>query len=193
MGITRPCTKWNTLVRDVRDLPRAVNEAFSVAVTGRPGPVLVDLPKDVTASRLLEPTDSTPRLAARAEEKAARERVSSCSMDAAQVERLARLINDAKRPIIYAGQGVISGNAVALLRELAAAANIPVTTTLLGMGAFDETDDRSLHMLGMHGSAYANYAMQVRAGGVGCWSLLSSRPARVARVPNPPLFFRALM
>lgn len=70
------------------------------------------------------------------------------------------MINNAKRPVIYAGQGIISGNAVNELRQLASAGNIPVTTTLLGMGAFDELDSRSLHMLGMHGSVYANYAIQ---------------------------------
>lgn len=80
------------------------------------------------------------------------------------ITKLARLINGAKRPVIYAGQGVVSSGAVAQLRELAERGNIPVTTTLLGMGAFDELDHRSLHMLGMHGSVYANYAMQVRTG-----------------------------
>lgn len=159
VGIMRPATKWTTLVKDVRDLPRAINEAFAIATSGRPGPVLVDLPKDVTASKLTEKPDIVPRVAKRNAEKAQIQR-SQLALDPQQRQRLAKMINEAERPVIYAGQGVLSAGAVAELRELAAKGNIPVTTTLLGMGAFDETDPRSLHMLGMHGAAYANYAMQ---------------------------------
>ncbi len=149
-GITRACTKWNVLVKDVRDLARRINEAFHIATTGRPGPVVVDLPKDMTASILREPVRTEPYLPG----YHIRELGTSDEID-----RAAEMINRAKRPIFYTGQGVIHANAIAALRECAIKANIPVTTTLHGLGAFDETHDLSLHMLGMHGSAYANWAM----------------------------------
>jgi acetolactate synthase-1/2/3 large subunit len=149
-GITRPCTKWNVLVKDVRDLPRRINEAFLIATTGRPGPVVVDLPKDMTASILNEPVRTEPYLPG----YHIRELGTS-----SEIDKAAEMINKAKRPIFYVGQGVILSNAVAALRECAFKANIPVTTTLQGLGSFDETHDLSLHMLGMHGSAYANWAM----------------------------------
>ena len=159
VGLARSVTKWCTLVKDVRDLPRAMHEAFAIATAGRPGPVLIDLPKDVTAATLHERPDVAPRIARRMQEKAALQRLQH-GLSPDQRARIAKLVNGAERPVIYCGQGVLSGGAVAELRELAARGNIPVTTTLLGMGAFDETDARSLHMLGMHGSVYANYAMQ---------------------------------
>lgn len=159
VGIMRPATKWTTLVKDVRDLPRAINEAFAIATSGRPGPVLIDLPKDVTAAVLRETPDVAPRVARRMAEKSAIARA-RMGLSPEQREKIARLINECERPVIYAGQGILSAGAVAELRQLAAQGNIPVTTTLLGMGAFDEMDPRSLHMLGMHGSVYANYAMQ---------------------------------
>ncbi len=156
VGIARPVTKWCALVKDVRDLPRLVNEAFSIATSGRPGPVLLDLPKDVTASVLRERVDETPRCAQRSEHKAS----ATAGFRPGQAARIAALINSAKRPVLYAGQGVLTSGGEGALRALSAAGNLPVTTTLLGMGAFDETHKNSLHMLGMHGSAYANYAMQ---------------------------------
>ena len=159
VGIARPCTKWCTLVKDVRDLPRAINEAFAIATSGRPGPVLIDLPKDMTASVLKERPDVIPRIARRMNEKAVIQR-SELGLTVEQRERIVTLINNAQSPVIYAGQGVLTSNAVKELREFAIKANIPVTTTLLGMGSFDETHPNSLHMLGMHGSVYANYAMQ---------------------------------
>ncbi|MFA7236727.1 MAG: biosynthetic-type acetolactate synthase large subunit [Phycisphaeraceae bacterium] len=149
-GITRPCTKWNVLVKDVRDLPRRINEAFHIATTGRPGPVLLDLPKDMTASTLTQPVRTAPYLPG----YAIRELGASANID-----RAAEMINRAKRPLLYVGQGAILSNAVAALREAAIRANIPVTTTLMGLGAFDEDHPLSMHMLGMHGSAYANWAM----------------------------------
>ena len=132
VGITRSCTKWNTLVKHPRDLPRAINEAFAIATSGRPGPVLVDLPKDVTAAVLRERPDVVPRVAGRAVEKAAlmKQAAGGTSMEA--MEKLAKLINGAKKPVIYAGQGIISSGAVEQLREFAARGNIPVTTTLMG-------------------------------------------------------------
>ncbi|MEX2672424.1 MAG: biosynthetic-type acetolactate synthase large subunit [Phycisphaeraceae bacterium] len=150
-GITRPCTKWNVLVKDVRELPRRINEAFHIATTGRPGPVLVDLPKDVTAAVLKEAVAVEPHLPG----YHVREQGTS-----EEVAKAAEMINAAERPIFYVGQGAVLSGADQVLRRVAKAANIPVTTTLQGLGAFDETDDLSLHMLGMHGSAYANYSMQ---------------------------------
>lgn len=156
VGITRSCTKWNCLVHDIRDLPRRINEAFHIATTGRPGPVLLDLPKDVTAGLLTEDIDPTRRVGAR---KARIHSHNEADLTG-QIQNAASRINASRRPVIYAGQGVIQAGACDLLRNLAAKANIPVTTTLQGMGGFDEVSPLSLHMLGMHGSAYANYAMQ---------------------------------
>lgn len=161
IGISRACTKWNVMVKTVAELPRRINEAFEIATSGRPGPVLVDLPKDVTAGILRRaiPTDSAlPPLSS-----AASRAMSDLSKKQLQqsIRRVADLINVAKKPVIYSGNGVIcSENGPALLKALAEKASIPVTTTLQGMGAFDELDEKSLHMLGMHGSAYANMSIQ---------------------------------
>jgi len=154
-GITRPCTKWNYLIKDVRELPRIVNEAFLIATSGRPGPVLVDLPKDVTTAICTEEVDDTPR------EHIRRRRKSNLSGGSAkQVAEAAELINRSERPVLYVGGGAIISNAWQAVRAVADRGNIPCTTTLLGMGAFDEHDPKALLMLGMHGSAFANYAVQ---------------------------------
>ncbi|KAF2644869.1 acetolactate synthase [Massarina eburnea CBS 473.64] len=161
IGITRACTKWNVMVKDIAELPRRINEAFEIATTGRPGPVLVDLPKDVTGGTLTRaiPMMSSLPTHPSAATIAAKE-FSRKQLDAS-IQRSANLINIAKKPIIYAGQGMVSvPEGPKLLRELADKAQIPVTTTLQGLGAYDELDEKSLHMLGMHGSAYANMAMQ---------------------------------
>lgn len=161
IGISRACTKWNVMVRNVAELPKRINEAFEIATSGRPGPVLVDLPKDVTAAILRKaiPLSSTiptlPSQATKAAQELSRRQL------AASINRVAALINKAKKPVIYAGQGVISTpEGPRILKELAEKASIPVTTTLHGLGGFDELDEKSLHMLGMHGSAYANLSMQ---------------------------------
>jgi acetolactate synthase-1/2/3 large subunit len=161
VGITRACTKWNVLVKNIAELPRRINEAFEIATSGRPGPVLVDLPKDVTAGTLQRaiPMSSTLPTSVSAATIAARE-LSRKQLEGS-IRRSANLLNIAKKPVIYAGQGVLqTPNGPELLRELADKAKIPVTTTLQGLGAYDELDHKSLHMLGMHGSAYANMAMQ---------------------------------
>ncbi|MEM8783962.1 MAG: biosynthetic-type acetolactate synthase large subunit [Planctomycetota bacterium] len=150
-GISRPCTKWNVLVKKVEDIPRAINTAFHVATTGRPGPVFVDLPKDVTAAVLEGPCYDQPHLPGYHIREAG---------TSSEIERAAALINGAKKPVFYVGQGAILSGAEKVLTEAARKANIPVTTTLQGLGAFPETDDLSLHMLGMHGAAYANWAMR---------------------------------
>ncbi len=154
-GITRPCTKWNYLIKDVRELPRIVNEAFLVATSGRPGSVLIDLPKDVTTAICPEEVDDSPR-----QHLVKRKSLYSTAGHNKQVQDAAELINRSQRPVLYVGGGVILSNASEALRKVAAKGNIPVTTTLLGLGAFDELDPRALYMLGMHGSAFANYAVQ---------------------------------
>lgn len=162
VGISRSCTKWNVMVKDVAELPRRINEAFKVATSGRPGPVLVDLPKDITAGLLKTPLPYKATTPGRPLGLPSNPLFSSDQpTDMVQIERAANLINQAKRPLIYAGAGVLSSSlGPKLLKQLAQQGNIPVTTSLQGLGAFDEMDEKSLHMLGMHGSAYANLAMQ---------------------------------
>lgn len=149
-GITLPITKNNYVVREVRDLASIIQEAFYIARTGRPGPILIDLPKDI---QLAQTEFKYP------------EKVSlngykpTFSGHIQQIKAAAQEISKAKRPVIYAGGGVISSNASSELRDLAFKANIPVTTTLMGLGTFPETHPLSLGMLGMHGTAYANYAI----------------------------------
>ncbi|CAK5269880.1 unnamed protein product [Mycena citricolor] len=163
VGISRSCTKWNVMVKDIAELPRRINEAFKIATSGRPGPVLVDLPKDVTAGIL---RSAVPARHTTPNHDALGLPVNPLALpdpptDPAAILQAAALINAAQRPVIYAGAGVLSSpQGPALLAELAEKGNIPVCTTLQGLGAFDEMNERSLHMLGMHGSAYANRAMQ---------------------------------
>ncbi len=151
-GITRPVTKHNYLVKDVADLPRILREAFYIARTGRPGPVLIDLPVDVTLGELDEE-----------QVKGAKMRLPGYKPryegNARQIKLAADAINAAERPVLYVGGGVISSGATEELRQLARKANLPVTTTLMAMGAFPEDDPLSLSMLGMHGTVYANYAV----------------------------------
>lgn len=159
VGISRSCTKWNVMVKNVEELPRRVNEAFEIAMSGRPGPVLVDLPKDVTSAILRNPiptkstlpSDSLAQLTKRTQDE----------FTSNNVKRAADLINIAKRPILYVGGGIFNNaDGPRLLRELSERAQIPVTTTLQGLGAFDQENIKSLDMLGMHGCATANLAIQ---------------------------------
>ncbi|DBA01342.1 TPA: hypothetical protein N0F65_001581 [Lagenidium giganteum] len=155
LGITRPCTKWNVQVRHVKDLARNIREAFHIATTGRPGPVLVDLPKDITAGLCKTPVTKEPQLLGYyGQKKIPGNRVNQDQ----NIAKAADMINNAKKPIIYAGAGAL--HASEELRQLVRQGNIPVTTSLQGMGAYDERDPLSLHMLGMHGSVYANKAIQ---------------------------------
>ncbi|KAF5095188.1 hypothetical protein D0Z03_001892 [Geotrichum reessii] len=159
VGISRSCTKWNVMVKNIAELPRRINEAFEIATSGRPGPVLVDLPKDVTSSILREAIPTSLTIPSRSLETLAASAVNEFQNES--IKRAADLINKAKKPIIYAGNGILSSHeGPVYLRELANKANIPVTTTLHGLGAFDETDPKALHMLGMHGTGYANTAIQ---------------------------------
>ena len=162
VGITRSCTKWNVMVKDIAELPRRINEAFKIASSGRPGPVLVDLPKDVTAGVLRTPLSykaTTPGSSLGLPNNPLQPL--EPPTDLKLIRQAAALINQAQKPIIYAGNGVLSSPlGPKLLAQFSEQGNIPVTTTLQGLGAFDEKNERSLHMLGMHGSAYANLAMQ---------------------------------
>ncbi|KAL0637613.1 Acetolactate synthase, mitochondrial [Maublancomyces gigas] len=161
IGISRACTKWNVMVRNVAELPRRINEAFEIATSGRPGPVLVDLPKDVTAGILRKAIPVHSGLPALPSAASIAAKMTSKTRLDATIQRVARLVNIAKKPVIYAGQGVIERpEGPELLKMFAEKAKIPVTTTLQGLGGFDELDSKSLHMLGMHGSAYANLSIQ---------------------------------
>ena len=150
VGITRPCTKHNFLVKDGRDLGPIIREAFHIAATGRPGPVHVDLPKDVLVkeSELVWP-----------EKVHMRSYNPTYEGHPGQIKRAAKLLLRARRPVIYAGGGVIASDATEVLRELVDLTQIPVTQTLMGLGAFPMEDPLSLDMLGMHGSYYANMAV----------------------------------
>jgi len=149
-GITRPVTKHNYLLRDVKDLARTVKEAFHIASTGCPGPVLIDLPVDVTTSVLDGEVNNEMQLPGY--------RI-IVKGHPGQIKKAAQAINDSERPVLYAGGGVIISGAAEELAKLARKANLPVTTTLMGLGCFPEDDPLSLHMLGMHGTVYANYAV----------------------------------
>lgn len=150
MGITRPITKHNFLVKNVEELAKTIKEAFYIARTGRPGPVLVDIAKDAQQkeTEFVYPEDVNIR-----------SYKPNYEGHPKQIARAAELINNAKRPVIYAGGGVILSTAYQELFELANKARIPVTTTLLGMGGFPQIHELSLDMLGMHGTAYANKAI----------------------------------
>ncbi len=150
VGITRPVTKHNFLVRNVDDLPRIIAEAFHIAATGKPGPVLIDIPKDIQRQSTAVPVPAALQM------RAYRPHV---EFNPADVARLADLINRSEAPVLYVGGGAIAGDAAAELTALARKAHIPVVTTLMGMGAFPEDDPLALSMLGMHGSAAANYAV----------------------------------
>ena len=149
-GITRPVTKHNYLVRDVRELARTVKEAFHIAATGSPGPVLIDLPTDVQAGEVTGKVDKEMKLPGYKP---------VLKGHAGQIKRAAEAINKAERPVIYAGGGVIISGAARELAQLARKASVPVTTTLMGLGCFPEDDPLALRMLGMHGTVYANYAV----------------------------------
>lgn len=151
VGITRPITKHNFLVKDVKDLARTVREAFWIASTGRPGPVLIDLPVDVTLAETEFDYPKTVDI---------RGYKPTLHGHPKQIERVAEAIAESEKPVFYIGGGVILSNASRELRELVKKTSIPVTTTLNALGSFPEDDPLSLGMLGMHGTAYANYAVQ---------------------------------
>ena len=150
-GITMPVVKHSYLLKATNDIPRTIREAFHIATTGRPGPVLIDIPKDMSAGPFtgdLHAEMDIPGYHARAR-----------SLDLAKVKEIAEALSKAQRPVILAGHGVLISGAHEALRALAEKLQAPVTTTLLGKGAFPETHELSLGWLGMHGTAYANKAM----------------------------------
>ncbi len=150
-GITRPVTKHNVIVKDPNELARTIREAFYIASTGRPGPVLVDLPVDMQVAQIEVTKPEKIKLPG----YGLRTRGHS-----KQISVAAAAINASQRPVLYVGGGVIIANASDEMRQFAEKAHLPVTTTLLGLGSYDQTRDESLDMLGMHGAAYANYAVQ---------------------------------
>src|SRR3954464_10974784 len=151
-GITRPCTKHNYLVRDVNDLARVMHEAFHIARSGRPGPVVVDIPKDV---QFATGTYQGPKSVAM---KSYKPKVKG---DIDRIKAAVEMLAHAKRPIIYSGGGIINSGPEAshLLREFARITGFPVTSTLMGLGAFPAADPQWLGMLGMHGTYESNWTM----------------------------------
>ena len=150
-GITRSVTKHNYLVRSVDELPRVIAEAFFIASTGKPGPVLIDIPKNVQQAITFQPD---------VQDVAIRAYHPTIQPPPAQVACLADAINKAHRPVLYVGGGAIISGSCALLRSIAETYDIPVCTTLMGLGAFPETSPLALWMVGMHGSVAANNAIQ---------------------------------
>ena len=151
-GITRPCTKHNWLVKDIKDLPKILHEAFHVATTGRPGPVLVDIPKDIQFAKT---NYSKPK-----SEKKINSKVHN-QFSQNEIDELINLISKAKKPVIYTGGGVINSGPKAseTLREFVRLIGFPITSTLQGLGAFPGDDNQFIGMLGMHGTYEANNAM----------------------------------
>jgi acetolactate synthase I/II/III large subunit len=151
IGITRPCVKHNILVRDIKDLATAIKKAFYIATTGRPGPVLVDIPKDVTQHKGV--FDYPSKLEMRSYNPIRKGHPG-------QIRKAVQLLMDAKRPMIYTGGGVILNDASEELITLVRRLGFPCTSTLMGLGAYPATDSQFLGMLGMHGTYEANMAMQ---------------------------------
>jgi acetolactate synthase-1/2/3 large subunit len=152
VGITRPCVKHNFLVKDVTELAATMKKAFYVATSGRPGPVVVDIPKDVTRPDLKIPYQYPSKVSMRSYNPVTRGH-------AGQIRKALDLILSAKRPIFYTGGGVVLDNASEALRELARLLGYPITNTLMGLGAYPGTDKQFVGMLGMHGTYEANMAM----------------------------------
>ncbi|VAW36694.1 Acetolactate synthase large subunit, partial [hydrothermal vent metagenome] len=150
VGITRPCTKHNYLVKDVKDLVPTIREAFHIARTGRPGPVLIDLPKDVAVAKINFPEMKPVKM---------RTYRPTYEPHPGQIEKACKAIIKAKKPVLYVGGGVIASKSSEELTELAHSLNIPVTMTLMGLGGFPGTDPLSMGMLGMHGTYFANMAV----------------------------------
>jgi acetolactate synthase-1/2/3 large subunit len=152
VGITRPCTKYNYLVKTVADLPRVLHEAFHIAASGRPGPVVVDIPKDIQFAKgaYFKPTEFHHR--------GYRPKLKG---DADKIKRAVEMMAAAKRPLFYTGGGVINSGrrACDLLRQLVKLTGFPITSTLMGLGAFPAADRQWLGMLGMHGTWEANWSM----------------------------------
>jgi len=152
VGITRPCVKHNFLVKDVRDLAATIRKAFYIATSGRPGPVVVDIPKDVTDPNIRIPYEYPREVSLRSYSPVEKGHPG-------QIRRAVELMRAARRPIFYTGGGVVLGEGSALLTDLVRATGFPITSTLMGLGAYPTTDRQFLGMLGMHGTYEANMAM----------------------------------
>jgi len=152
IGITRPCVKHNFLVKNVADLAETMKKAFHIATTGRPGPVVVDIPKDITAPNIKIPYKYPKKIAMRSYNPAVKGH-------SGQIKKAVDLLLSAQRPIIYAGGGVILGEGCKELIKLTQTLGYPVTLTLMGLGAYPATDKQFVGMLGMHGTYEANMAM----------------------------------
>lgn len=152
VGVTRPCVKHNFLVTDVNDLAETIKKAFHIARTGRPGPVVVDVPKDVTQaySKFCYPQ----------EEPQIRSYQPVTQGHTGQIKKAVQVLASAKRPLVYFGGGIVSSNSSCELREMVNLLNVPCVSTLMGLGAVPETDPHFVGMLGMHGAYEANLAMQ---------------------------------
>lgn len=150
IGITMPITKHSYLVRDPRDLPRIVKEAFFIARTGRPGPVLIDLPRDVLARENVEPFPSDMKLKGY--------KIFGKGNNG-KIDEVAKALSECKKPVLYAGGGVVTAGAEGLIRQLAEKADLPVVTTLMGLGSLPFGHPNLLGMVGMHGTVTANYAV----------------------------------
>jgi acetolactate synthase-1/2/3 large subunit len=176
VGITRPCVKHNFLVKDVHDLATTIKKAFHVAMTGRPGPVLVDVPKDVS----MQPTrfHYPDKVHMRSYNPVVKGH-------AGQVKKALQLLLHAKRPMVYVGGGAVLGNASSEVTDLVRSLGFPVTNTLMGLGAYPATDKQFLGMLGMHGTVEANMAMQ------GCDVLIAIGARFDDRVIGNPAHFNA--
>jgi len=152
LGITRPCVKHNFLVKDVRDLAETMKKAFYIATSGRPGPVVVDVPKDVT-----DPNIKIPYVYPKSIKMRSYNPVKKGHLG--QIKKAVDLILSAKRPVVYSGGGVVTGNGATELTDLVREMNLPITNTLMGLGGYPGTDKQFLGMLGMHGTYEANMAM----------------------------------
>lgn len=152
VGITRPCVKHNFLVKDVNELAETIRKAFFIATSGRPGPVVVDIPKDVTDPNILIPYMYPEKTEMRSYSPVEKGHLG-------QIRKAVDMMMAAERPVIYTGGGVVLGEASQELRDLIGATGFPVTHTLMGLGAYPSTDKKFLGMLGMHGTYEANMAM----------------------------------
>jgi acetolactate synthase-1/2/3 large subunit len=152
VGITRPCVKHNFLVRDVKDLAETMRRAFYIAKTGRPGPVLVDIPKDITVAKC--------KFTAKRGEVKMRSYAPVNKGHLGQIKKAVQMLLSAERPMIYSGGGVVLSDASAELRQLVELTGAPCTNTLMGLGAFPASDDKFVGMPGMHGTYEANMSMQ---------------------------------
>jgi len=150
--VCRSITKHHYLITDVEDVARVVSEAFNIATTGRPGPVLIDIPKNIQQATCIPDWESEMQLPGYS--------FISRSARPEQIQQVAAAIQLAKRPLIYAGGGIIAAEAAEGLRQFADVTGIPVTTTLMGLGAFPSDHPHSMSMLGMHGAVYANWAIR---------------------------------